>query len=157
MASLPQEDNHALSPFFQFCQIFFPLLFIEWICTSIGFSLHASGVLALQQDRKSPMIADTSPLDHIGPKSLPTNRTNDLKLHTDQHDDKLGSFFSTLSWTDRQILALHFAERLSAWEIHVVMSMSMSDVLCRIQRLRKIARDSIQASRRSSAQRLSLK
>jgi DNA-directed RNA polymerase specialized sigma24 family protein len=103
------------------------------------------------------MIADTSPLGHIGPPSLPQSKSNTLRLQTDQFDDKLGSFFSTLSWTDRQILALHFAERLSAWEIHVVMNMSMSDVLCRIQRLRKIARDSMQASQRGSAPRLSLK
>jgi hypothetical protein len=102
------------------------------------------------------MIADTSPLGHIGPSSLPSTKKNNLRLQTDQYDDKLGKFFSNLSWTDRQILALHFAERLSAWEIHVVMSMSMSDVLCRIQRLRKIARDSIQASRRGPS-RLSLK
>ncbi len=103
------------------------------------------------------MIADTSPLGHIGPQSLPTNSSNHLRLQSDQHDDKLGSFFSNLSWTDRQILALHFAERLSAWEIHVVMNMSMSDVLCRIQRLRKIARDSIQSSKQKSHQRFSLK
>ena len=102
------------------------------------------------------MIADTSPLGHIGPQSLPKNKSEKLRLNTDQFDDKLGSFFSNLNWTDRQILALHFAERLSAWEIHVVMSMSMSDVLCRIQRLRKIARESIQASR-NSAPRFSLK
>jgi len=103
------------------------------------------------------MIADTSPLGHIGPNSLPKTKTNTLRLQTDQHDDKLGSFFSNLSWTDRQVLALHFAERLSAWEIHVVLNLSMSDVLCRIQRLRKIARDSMQASQRGVAPRLSLK
>ena len=118
---------------------------------------RTSGVLVLFQDRKSPMIADTSPLGHIGPSSLPQNKTNNLRLQTDQFNDKLGFFFSNLSWTDRQILALHFAERLSPWEIHVVMSMSMSDVLCRIHRLQKIARDSIQSSRRSSNPRLSLK
>ncbi len=110
-----------------------------------------------QHDRKSPMIADTSPLGHIGPQSLPPKKTNTLRLQSDQYDDRLGSFFSNLNWTDRQILALHFAERLSAWEIHVVMNMSMSDVLCRIQRLRKIARDSIQDSRRKASPRLSLK
>jgi|GEM_PF-2145530 hypothetical protein len=103
------------------------------------------------------MIADTSPLGHIGPNRLPQSKKNNLRLKTDQYDDQLGSFFSTLSWTDRQILALHFAERLSPWEIHIVMSMSMSDVLCRIQRLRKIARDSIQASKRIASPRLSLK
>ena len=103
------------------------------------------------------MIADTSPLGHIGPKSLPQTKSSHLRLQTDQFDDKLGSFFSTLSWTDRQILALHFAERLSTWEIHVVMSMSMSDVLCRIQRLRKIARDSMQSTQRGTVPRLSLK
>jgi hypothetical protein len=103
------------------------------------------------------MIADTSPLGHIGPSSLPKNKTNNLRLQTDQFNDRLGSFFSNLSWTDRQILALHFAERLTPWEIHVVMSMSMSDVLCRIHRLQKIARDSIQSSRHNSAPRLSLK
>ena len=48
-------------------------------------------------------------------------------------------FSQTSTWTDRQVLALHFAERLSAWEIHVVLNLSMSDVLCRIQRLRRIA------------------
>jgi hypothetical protein len=96
-------------------------------------------------------------LGHIGPNSIPQNNQSNLRLQTDQHNDKLGSFFSNLSWTDRQILALHFAERLSAWEIHVVMSMSMSDVLCRIQRLRKIARDSIQSSNRGQSQRLTLK
>ena len=104
------------------------------------------------------MIADTSPIGHIGPRTLPPkNKTNNHRLQTDQHNDRLGSFFSNLSWTDRQILALHFAERLSPWEIHVVMSMSMSDVLCRIQRLQKIARDSIQSARRDSTQRFSLK
>ena len=103
------------------------------------------------------MIADTSPLGHIGPSSLPTKKPDTLRLQTDQFDDKLGSFFSTLSWTDRQILALHFAQKLSNWEIHVVMNMSMSDVLCRIQRLRKIARDSIQLSKRKAAPRFSLK
>ena len=103
------------------------------------------------------MIADTSPLGHIGPQALPPSKPNPLRLHADQYDDKLGSFFSNLTWTDRQVLALHFAERLSAWEIHVVMNMSMSDVLCRIQRLRKIARDSIQSSRRSESPRLLLK
>ncbi len=103
------------------------------------------------------MIADTSPLGHIGPTSLPTNKQNNLRLNTDQYDDRLGSFFSNLSWTDRQILALHFAERLSPWEIHVVLSMSMSDVICRIQRLKKIARDSIQVSRGGSSAGLSLK
>ncbi|HIA72131.1 MAG TPA: hypothetical protein EYO01_05500 [Phycisphaerales bacterium] len=103
------------------------------------------------------MIADTSPLGHIGPKSLPTNKENNLRLQTDQFTDRLGSFFSNLSWTDRQVLALHFAERLSPWEIHVVLNMSMSDVLCRIQHLRKIARQSIHASRGDSSTRLSLK
>ena len=106
------------------------------------------------------MIADTSPLGHIGPNSLPKNSqesTNYLRLQPDHRNDRLGSFFSTLSWTDRQVLALHFAERLSAWEIHVVMNMSMSDVLCRIQRLRKIARDSIQSSKHRGSPRLSLK
>ena len=103
------------------------------------------------------MIADTSPLGHIGPQSLPTNKVINLRLQTDQFTDRLGSFFSNLSWTDRQVLALHFAERLSPWEIHVVLNMSMSDVLCRIQHLRKIARQSIHASRGGSSKRLSLK
>ncbi|MBT4530474.1 MAG: hypothetical protein HOC27_04660 [Phycisphaerae bacterium] len=103
------------------------------------------------------MIADTSPLGHIGPQSLPQSKQQNLRLQTDQHNDRLCSFFSNLNWTDRQILALHFAERLSAWEIHVVMNMSMSDVLCRIQRLRKIARESIQASSQGTSPRLSLK
>ncbi|MDG1137160.1 MAG: hypothetical protein P8N28_02770 [Phycisphaerales bacterium] len=103
------------------------------------------------------MIADTSPIGHIGPKSLPTNKTNNLRLQTDQFNDKLGTFFSNLSWTDRQVLALHFAERLSPWEIHVVLNMSMSDVLCRIQNLQKIARQSMRASRRPTTPELSLK
>jgi hypothetical protein len=103
------------------------------------------------------MIADTSPLGHIGPPSLPTNKVQNLRLQTDQYDDGLGTFFSNLSWTDRQVLALHFAERLSPWEIHVVLNMSMSDVLCRVQRLRKIARESIQASRGRSSESLTLK
>ncbi len=114
-------------------------------------------MLVSQHDRKSPMIADTSPLGQIGPPSLPTNKTNNLRLQTDQYNDRLSAFFSNLTWTDRQVLALHFAERLSAWEIHVVLNMSMSDVLCRIQRLRKIARDSIQASQRDVSSQLSLK
>ena len=103
------------------------------------------------------MIADTSPLGHIGPPSLPTNNTIPFRLQTDQYDDRLGTFFSNLSWTDRQVLALHFAERLSPWEIHVVLNMSMSDVLCRVQRLRKIARESMQASQRGASSQLSLK
>ncbi|MBC8203755.1 MAG: hypothetical protein H8E91_07995 [Planctomycetes bacterium] len=94
------------------------------------------------------MIADTAPLGPIGPKSI-SQRTNTpaLRLQTDHQPDRLGTFFSNLSWTDRQILALHFAERLSSWEIHVVLNMSMSDVLCRVQRLRKLARASIEAGR----------
>ena len=108
-------------------------------------------------DRKSPMIADTSPIGRIGPKSMPLKNKQSLKLQTDQYNDRLGTFFSTLSWTDRQVLALHFAERLSPWEIHVVLNMSMSDVLCRIQHLRKVARNSIQASRRGAKPSLSLK
>jgi DNA-directed RNA polymerase specialized sigma24 family protein len=103
------------------------------------------------------MIADTSPLGHIGPQSLPTNKQGNLRLNTDQQNDRLGTFFANLTWTDRQVLALHFAERLSPWEIHVVLNMSMSDVLCRIQRLRKIARESIQASRGCELTQLSLK
>ncbi|MBC8200783.1 MAG: hypothetical protein H8E86_01955 [Planctomycetes bacterium] len=103
------------------------------------------------------MIADISPLGHIGPSSLPTTKTRNLRLQTDQYDDRLGIFFSNLSWTDRQVLALHFAERLSPWEIHVVLNMSMSDVLCRVHRLRKLARASIQASRGSSLESLTLK
>ncbi len=103
------------------------------------------------------MIADTSPLGRIGPKSMPSKKKQSLQLQTDQYDDKLGTFFSTLSWTDRQVLALHFAERLSPWEIHVVLNMSMSDVLCRIQHLRKIARQSIRASQRGASPSLSLK
>ena len=103
------------------------------------------------------MIADTSPLGHIGPPSLPTNNTIPFRLQTDQYDDRLGTFFSNLSWTDRQVLALHFAERLSPWEIHVVMNLSMSDVLCKIQHLKKIARQSMAAGRRGSSPKLSLK
>ena len=109
-----------------------------------------------QIDRKSPMIADTSPLGRIGPPSLPTAPSGTLRLSPDQRNDRLGSFFSTLSWTDRQVLALHFAERLSPWEIHVVMNMSMSDVLCRIQRLQRIARKSLQPTIGSAPPKLSL-
>ena len=94
------------------------------------------------------MIADTAPLGRIGPSSLPTGSPKPkLRLQDDQRVDRLGTFFSNLSWTDRQILALHFAERLSPWEIHVVLNMSMSDVLCRIQRLQRLARASIEAGR----------
>jgi hypothetical protein len=94
------------------------------------------------------MIADITPLGRIGPKSLP-KRANPpaLRLQANHKTDRLGTFFSNLSWSDRQILALHFAERLSTWEIHVVLNMSMSDVLCRIQRLRQLARASIEAGR----------
>jgi hypothetical protein len=35
--------------------------------------------------------------------------------------------------------------------------MSMTDVLCRVQRLRKIARESMQASQRGASSQLSLK
>ena len=91
------------------------------------------------------MIADTSPLGRIGPPSLHTQPSTSLRLNPDQRNDRLNSFFSTLSWTDRQVLALHFAERLSPWEIHIVLNMSMSDVLCRIQRLQQIARKSLQS------------
>ncbi|MDP6541636.1 MAG: hypothetical protein QF444_05805 [Phycisphaerales bacterium] len=101
------------------------------------------------------MIADTSPLGRIGPPTLKTGSNKpDLHLRNDQQPDRLGTFFSNLSWTDRQILALHFAERLSPWEIHVVLNMSMSDVLCRIQRLRRLARNSIEASRGGCAPKL---
>jgi DNA-directed RNA polymerase specialized sigma subunit len=101
------------------------------------------------------MIADTTPLGRIGPKST-LNRANTptLRLQNDHQPDRLGTFFSNLSWTDRQILALHFAERLSTWEIHVVLNMSMSDVLCRIHRLRKLARASIEASRGGNVPKL---
>ncbi len=94
------------------------------------------------------MIADTAPLGRIGPNTI-SNRAKSpaLRLQTDNQPDRLGTFFSNLSWTDRQILALHFAERLSTWEIHVVLNLSMSDVLCRIQRLRKLARASIESGR----------
>ncbi|HJN72200.1 MAG: hypothetical protein HOC93_05510 [Phycisphaerae bacterium] len=101
------------------------------------------------------MIADTAPLGRIGPKSIPKKADAPaLRLQNNQQPDRLGTFFSNLSWTDRQILALHFAERLSAWEIHVVLNMSMSDVLCRVQRLRKLARVSIEASRGGAAPKL---
>ena len=103
------------------------------------------------------MIADTSPLGRIGPPSLPNVPSCSLRLSPDQRDDRLGSFFSTLSWTDRKVLALHFAERLSPWEIHVVMNMSMSDVLCRIQRLQQIARKSLQTTTNSAPTKLMLK
>ena len=94
------------------------------------------------------MIADTSPLGRIGPTKIPTRANRPaLRLQTDQQPDRLGTFFSNLSWTDRQILALRFAEHLSAWEIHVALNMPMSDVLCRIQRLRKLALASIESSR----------
>ena len=103
------------------------------------------------------MIADTAPLGRIGPQSV-NKKSNEpsLRLQRDQQPDRLGTFFSSLSWTDRQILALHFAERLSAWEIHVALNMSMSDVLCRVQRLRKLARTSIEAGRGGCAAKLSL-
>jgi len=103
------------------------------------------------------MIADTSPIGRIGPKSSKAKNTPNLKLNVEGCNDKLGTFFSNLSWTDRQILAMHFAERLTPWEIHVVLSMSMSDVLCRIQRLKQIARQSMQAARLGSPPKLSLK
>jgi hypothetical protein len=102
------------------------------------------------------MIADTSPLGRIGPPSLCNQPSASLRLLPDQRNDRLNGFFSTLSWTDRQILALHFAERLSPWEIHVVLSMSMSDVLCRIQRLQQIARKSLQSQMDSSPPNLSI-
>ena len=102
------------------------------------------------------MIADTAPLGRIGPKSISdTAQPPLLRLKTDAKSDRLGTFFSNLSWTDRQILALHFAERLSSWEIHVALNMSMSDVLCRIQRLRKLARASIEAGRGGNTPTLS--
>jgi len=103
------------------------------------------------------MIADTSPICRIGPASLANKSATRLKLQPDDARDQLGSFFSTLSWTDRQILALHFAERLSPWEIHITLSLSMSDVLCRIQRLKRIARQSMQHTKPHSAVNLSLK
>ena len=103
------------------------------------------------------MIADISPIGRIGPDSLPKENPPKLKLQPDRRNDKLGMFFSNLSWTDRQILALHFAEKLSPWEIHVVMNLSMSDVLCKIQHLKKIARQSMAAGRRGSPPKLSLK
>ncbi|MDP7008003.1 MAG: hypothetical protein QGI78_00355 [Phycisphaerales bacterium] len=94
------------------------------------------------------MIADTSPIGRIGPPSLPQRAQEpQLRLQRDLQPDRLRTFFSNLSWTDRQILALHFAEKLSAWDIHVALNMSMTDVLCRIQRLRKLALASIQAGR----------
>ena len=102
------------------------------------------------------MIADTSPLGRIGPHSLPKIPSGFLQLLPDERNDRLDNFFSTLSWTDRQVLALHFAERLSPWEIHVVMSMSMSDVLCRIQHLQQIARKSLQQTRGAEPTNLSL-
>ena len=56
------------------------------------------------------MIADTTPIGRIGPDFLPKENPPTLKLQPDRRNDKLGMFFSNLSWTDRQILALHFAE-----------------------------------------------
>ncbi|MEE2912294.1 MAG: hypothetical protein VX436_00655 [Planctomycetota bacterium] len=102
------------------------------------------------------MIADTSPLGRIGPHSLNKTETAPLHLQPDQRNDRLNSFFSTLSWTDRQVLALHFAEHLSPWEIHVVLNMSMSDVLCRIQRLQQIARKSLQLQMKISPPKLTI-
>jgi len=103
------------------------------------------------------MIADTSPIGRIGPASLAKKQAPGLKLHPNNESDQLRSFFSTLTWTDRQILALHFAERLSPWEIHITLNLSMSDVLCRIQRLKKIARQSMQYTKIHSSANLSLK
>lgn len=154
MASVPPVETSTQRRVLFTLFLFF---FAEWNRAQTPLSNRTSGVLVSQHDRKSPMIADTSPLGHIGPPSLPTNKTNNLRLQTDQYNDRLGTFFSNLSWTDRQVLALHFAERLSSWEIHVILNMSMSDVLCRIQRLRKIARESIQASRGATSSQLSLK
>ena len=102
------------------------------------------------------MIADTSPLGRIGPQSLKKRPISSLRLQPDQRHDRLNSFFSTLSWTDRQVLALHFAERLSPWEIHVVLNLSMSDVLCRIQRLQQVARKSLQSQMESTPPNLSI-
>ncbi len=103
------------------------------------------------------MNADHTPLGRIGPPSLPKkDNVAPLKLQPDNKDDRLGSFFSGLNWTDRQILALHFAERLSPWEIHVVLNLSMSDVLCRIQRLKRIARKSMELARASGKSKLTL-
>ena len=104
------------------------------------------------------MNADHTPLGRIGPPSLPKKESEShLKLQPDTKDDKLGSFFSGLNWTDRQILAMHFAEKLSPWEIHVVLSLSMSDVLCRIQRLKRIARKSMALARASDKSHFTLR
>ena len=72
-----------------------------------------------------------------------------FKFESNKIEDDLKKFFTNLNWTDRQILAMHFAERLSPWEIHVVLNLTMSDVLCRIHRLKQIARKSIDVSRTS--------
>ena len=104
------------------------------------------------------MNADHTPLGHIGPPSLPKKKNEShLKLQPDTKEDKLGSFFSGLNWTDRQILAMHFAEKLSPWEIHVILNLSMSDVLCRIQRLKRIARESMKLARASRKTHFSLR
>ncbi len=104
------------------------------------------------------MNADHTPLGRIGPSSLPKKENEShLKLQPDTKEDKLGSFFSGLNWTDRQILAMHFAEKLSPWEIHVVLNLSMSDVLCRIQRLKRIARKSMGLARASGKSHFTLR
>jgi DNA-directed RNA polymerase specialized sigma24 family protein len=103
------------------------------------------------------MIADKSPLDRIGPRSYLQNTSQTLRISGDQQRDHLGCFFSTLSWTDSQVLALHFAEGLSPWEIHVVLDIPLSDVHCRILRLRIYARQSLQASGNGAPQYLKLR
>lgn len=104
------------------------------------------------------MNADHAPLGRIGPPSLPKKENeSNLKLQSDTKEDNLGSFFSGLNWTDRQILAMHFAEKLSPWEIHVILNLSMSDVLCRIQRLKRIARKSMELARASGKTHFSLR
>ena len=104
------------------------------------------------------MNADHTPLGRIGPPSLPKKKNESpLKLQPDTKEDKLSSFFSGLNWTDRQILAMHFAEKLSPWEIHVILNLSMSDVLCRIQRLKRIARKSMGLARASGRSQFALR
>ncbi|MDP6600858.1 MAG: hypothetical protein QGH76_01030 [Phycisphaerales bacterium] len=87
------------------------------------------------------MIADFSP---DGPISSQQDADNHrLRFHRDPGTDPLAVFFGGLSKQDRQILALHFAEQLNAYEIHVILRMPLGEVLCRIQRLRRLAQQSL--------------
>ena len=88
------------------------------------------------------MIADFAPQ---GPPPPPASAPMGLRFHPDPGTDRLARFFSGLCNSDRQVLALHFAEQLSPYEIHIIMQLPLSDVLCTIQRLRQRAHQSLQA------------